>query len=140
MKKYFLVLTLLMSQGGFAADIYKCTDKNGNQTYSDSKCPEATSAEKVEYKEATLNEQLTALAPGNSKITNITRKDGDTFIDYEFTTQEELKEFMRMSQKLSGKSVNLLKFVSPKGTETGKASFQITSKPSFLDPKKEPKN
>ncbi len=140
MKKCIFMLALLMSQTSFAGDIYKCVDAKGKQTYSDSKCPESTVAEKVKYKEATLDDQLKALAPGNSKITNITRKDGDTFIDYEFTTQEELKEFMRLSQKLSGKSVNLLKFVSPKGTETGKASFQITSKPSFLDPKKEPQN
>lgn len=140
MKKYFFVLTLLISQGSFAADIYKCTDKNGNQTYSDSKCPESTSAEKVKYKDATLDDQLKALAPGNSKITNITRKDGDTFIDYEFTTQEELKEFMRLSQKLSGKHVNLLKFEAPKGNDAGKASVQITAKESFLGKKEESKN
>lgn len=139
MKKCFFVLAILTSQTGFAEDIYKCVDEKGNQVFSNTKCPEAATAEKVEYKEATLDEQLAALAPGASKITNIARKDGDTLIDYQFTTLDELEEFMRLSQKLSGKHVNLTNIVKPQGAEMGKALIQITPKAPVPAEKAEPK-
>src|SRR5687768_14832463 len=113
MKQYFFALVILTSPNSFAADIYKCLDENGKQVFSDKKCPKSN-AEKIEYKETSLDDQLKALAPGKSKITNISRNDGETFIDYEFTTNAELTEFMQLSQKLSGKHVNLLKVVIPK--------------------------
>lgn len=140
MKRCFFVLAILMSQSGFAEDIYKCIDDKGNQIFSNTKCPESTTGEKVEYKEATLDEQLAALAPGASKITNITRKDGDTLIDFEFTSRDELEEFMRLSQKLSGKHVNLVKVVMPKEADQGKALVQITTKPGVLGADLKPKN
>lgn len=140
MKKYLFVLAILASQSGFAEDIYKCVDEKGNQIFSNTKCPASTTVEKVEYKEATLDEQLAALAPGASKITNITRKDGDTLIDFQFTTQDELEEFMRLSQKLSGKHVNLVKVVMPKDEDLGKALVQITTKPGVLGADLKPKN
>lgn len=126
MKKCIFVLAIFASQAGFAEEIYKCVDDKGNQVFSNTKCPESATAEKVEYKAETLDEQLKALAPGKSKITNITRKDGDTLIDFEFTSVDEMEEFMRLSQELSGKHVNLLKIVKPQGDELGKASIQIT--------------
>ena len=140
MKPYFFVLVVLLSHSSFAEDIYKCVDEKGNQIFSNTKCPASTTVEKVEYKEATLDEQLAALAPGASKITNITRKDGDTLIDFQFTTQDELEEFMRLSQKLSGKHVNLVKVVMPKDEDLGKALVQITTKPGVLGADLKPKN
>ncbi|MDO8342671.1 MAG: DUF4124 domain-containing protein [Cellvibrio sp.] len=136
MKKYFFALMILISPISFAADIYKCIDKNGKQVYSDKKCPKSN-AEKIEYKETSLDDQLKALTLGKSKITNISRKDDETFINYEFTTRDELTEFMRLSQKVSGKHVNLLKVVMPKDNDVGKAQVQITTKPGVLgaDPK-----
>lgn len=139
MKRCFFVLAILMSQSGFAEDIYKCVDEKGNQVFSNTKCPEATTAEKVEYKEATLDEQLAALTPGASKITNITRKDGDTLIDFQFATMDELEEFVRLSQKLSGKRVNLTDVVKPKNAEVGTALIHITPSAPAAVEKIEPK-
>jgi len=126
MKKFFLALMIIISPFSFAADIYKCIDETGKQVYSDKKCPQST-AEKIEYKETSLDDQLKALAPGKSKITNIAKKEGETFIDYEFTTNAELTEFMRLSQKLSGKHVYLIKVVMPKDAVVGKAHIKITT-------------
>lgn len=139
MKKSIFVLAILASQAGFAADIYKCVDAKGNQVFSNTKCPESTTAEKVEYKESTLDEQLAALAPGASKITNISRKDGDTLIDYQFTTMDELEEFMRLSQQVSAKHVNLVNSTKPQGSEPGKALIQVTTKAPVPAEKTEPK-
>ncbi len=139
MKKYFFVLMILISPSSFSADMYKCVDENGKQAYSDKKCPKSA-AEKIEYKETSLDDQLKALAPGKSKITNISRKDGETLIDYEFTSNAELTEFMRLSQKVSGKHVNLLKVVMPKDNDMGKAQVLITTKPGLELGKTKPQN
>lgn len=139
MERYFLIFMILISSNSFAADIYKCVDENGKQVYSDKKCSKST-AEKIEYKETSLDDQLKALAPGKSKITNISRKGGETFIDYEFTTNAELAEFMRLSQKVSGKHVNLLKVVMPKDDAMGKAQVLITTKPGLELGKTKPQN
>jgi len=139
MKRCFFVLAILVSQSGFAEDIYKCVDEKGNQVFSNTKCPEATTAEKVEYKEATLDEQLAALTPGASKITNITRKDGDTLIDFQFATMDELEEFVRLSQKLSAKRVNLTNVVKPQNAEVGTALIHITPSAPAAVEKIEPK-
>ena len=126
LKKIFVVLTALLCQYAFAADIYKCTDENGRQVYSDKKCPKST-AEKIECNETSLDEQLKALTPGKSKINNISRKDDETLVDYEFTTHAELTEFMRLSKKISGKHVYLIKVVMPKDADVGKAHIKITT-------------
>lgn len=139
MKGYLFALMVGLSPYVFASEIYKCVDENGKQVYSDKKCPKST-AEKIEYNETSLDEQLKALAPGKSKIANLSRKDGETLIDYEFTSNAELTEFMRLSKKLSGKHVYLIKVVMPKDAEVGKAQIKVTTEPGlpFSDP--EPKN
>ncbi|HSC66283.1 MAG TPA: DUF4124 domain-containing protein [Cellvibrio sp.] len=135
MNRYFFALMVAMAPNLYASEIYKCVDQNGKQVYSDKKCPKAT-AEKIEYNEASLDEQLKALAPGKSKIANLSRKDGETLIDYEFNTNAELTEFMRLSKNLSGKHVYLIKVVMPKDNELGKAHIKITTEPGlpFSDP------
>lgn len=70
----------------------------GNNYFSDKKCPASVSGEKLKHKGTPLDDQLKALVLGKSKITNILRKDDETFIDYEFNTNVELTEFMRLSQ------------------------------------------
>ena len=140
MKKCFFMLVIFLSHSSFAEEIYKCIDEKGNKIFSNTKCPASTTVEKVEYKEATLDEQLAALAPGASKITNITRKDGDTLVDYQFTTRDELEEFMRLSQKLSGKHVNLIKVTMPKDADMGNALVQITTKAGVLGAELKPEN
>lgn len=139
MKAGAFIMTILISPASFAADIYKCVDENGKQVYSDKKCPPST-AEKVEYKEISLDEQLKALAPGKSKITNIERKEGETLVDYEFATNAELTEFMRLSKKISGKHVYLIKVVMPKDAEVGKAHIKITTEAGLPFSEPETKN
>lgn len=139
MKRYFLTLMILISPASFASDIYKCVDENGKQVFSDKKCPKST-AEKIEYKETSLDDQLKALAPGKSKITNIERKEGETLVDYEFSTNAELTEFMRLSKKVSGKHVYLIKVVMPKDAEVGKAHIKITTEAGLPFSEPETKN
>jgi uncharacterized protein YpmS len=132
MKSGLLVLVIFVSQGCFAAEIYKCIDAQGKYTFADKQCPKHASQTKVNHKEASFEDQLIGLASGNSKVTNISKDGDDTHIDYQFSTQNELQEFMRSSMKLSGKNVNLLKVVMPHGGSKGQAKLQITDKVNGL--------
>lgn len=132
MKTGLLVLTICMVQNCFATDIYKCVDAQGKHIFSDKQCPKNTSQEQVKHKNATFEDQLTGLASGSSKVTNIAKEGDDTLVDYQFSTQAELQAFMRASMKLSGKSVNLLKVVMPHDGNQGQAKLQITDKDDGL--------
>ena len=132
MKARILVLAIFMAHNCFAADFYKCIDAQGKHIFSDKQCPKNASQTKVNHKEASFEDQLIGLASGNSKVTNVAKEGDDTLVDYQFSTQTELQEFMRSSMKLSGKHVNLLKVVMPHGGSKGQAKLQITDKDNGL--------
>lgn len=137
MKVGLLVLAVFLSQSSLAADIYRCIDSQGKQIFADKKCPKNTTQATIRYKKTSFDDQLIGSAPGKSKVVDISTIDDETLVNYQFSTQAELQEFMRLSARLSGKNVNLLNVVMPTDKAAGKAKVQITDKPGFLgvDPK-----
>jgi hypothetical protein len=132
MKTGFLVLVISMSPICFSADVYKCIDAERKRVVSDKQCTKNTSQEKINYKEASLEDQLIGSAPGKSKVLDISTKGNETLVDFQFTTQTELQEFMRLSGRLSGKNVSLLNVVMPNGIRKGHAKLKITDKDTGL--------
>ncbi len=136
MKFGIFALAIILPHSSLAADVYKCTDENGRKTFSDKPCLKTNTQETLKYKEMSLAEQLIAAVPGKSKVIHIAKDGDDTVIDYHFSSNNELQEFMRVSNRLSGKNVNLLKIIMPQGATMGQARLQITAKDDgFLSPK-----
>lgn len=82
--------------------------------------------------------RLRAQVPGKSKINDIVKENDDSIINYQFSSQVELQEFMRLAVRLSGKNVNLIRVNMPQGETPGTAMLQVTDKddgPLNLKPK-----
>lgn len=128
MKVIIFMLVIFTSNSSMAADFYKCVDERGNKSFSDKPCQNTKVQEVGKYKATSLEDQLIAAAKGKSKVFSVTKDGDDTLIDYRFSTNAELQEFMRTSQKLSGQNINLLKVVMPQEANLGVALLQITDK------------
>lgn len=132
MKLGLLVLVVCVSQNCFSSDVYKCIDAQGKKIFSDKPCPKDTNETKLKHKKTALEDQLVGSAPGKSKVIDVTTVEDETLVEYQFGSQAELQEFMRISSRLSGKSVNLLNVVIPHGETKGRAKLQITAKDNGL--------
>lgn len=149
MKAGILILVLIFSENIVASEFYKCVDAAGKKIFSDTPCSansvvketiiyKASSGKNVPANEVSWDVRLRAQVPGKSKINDIVKENDDSIINYQFSSQVELQEFMRLAVRLSGKNVNLIRVNMPQGETPGTAMLQVTDKddgPLNLKPK-----
>lgn len=131
--KYILLLVISISFSAQSADVFKCVQSGGEIKYSDAPCPKNTTEEHITYKDLPWKTAIDARKPAGTKILDITEKKKDSLIKYNFHTQTELDEFMRLTATLSGKNVNRLKIKLPVANGYGEALLQVTDKKGAID-------
>lgn len=133
MKIYpIFICFILLSLSVFASEVYRCENTEGKIKYSDKRCSNGESQERLGFKDIHWTKALDANKPTGTKIIEITNSADDTIVKYAFSTRSELNAFMTSAHKLSGLNVNLLKYKAPSNGIFGEAVMQITSKENKL--------
>jgi len=130
MKYIFLILSLVSDNA--YSEIYKCEGKNGSISFSDSPCPQELAQEVIETKKTDWVSELKVKKSGLIKIKEIVKEDGDITISYNFKSQSDSQQFMKLAQKLSNMPVVLMKIIMPKGKSMGMAEIKASNKPNPL--------
>lgn len=130
--KYF-PLMLLISQV-VPAEIYKCMSYSGVITFTGKPCVDGVAQE---FMTETLNsqswlDQLHDNKPAYIDIIRIRHKDGDVFIQYEYTGKRDANEFLRLVGGLSQMGVTILKLWPSDKAGVSRAELKASDKPNRL--------
>ena len=109
--KLLIILICALCANAFAGNIYKCTDGNGKQSFSDMPCADGLETEHLTYKERSWVEKLKARKPVNTTVLSVKKEGVATELEYQFSNRKELNKFLKLAGELSGKNVYLLKSI-----------------------------
>lgn len=136
--KLLVIIICVLSANAFAGEIYKCTDGNGKQSFSDTPCVDGLKSEKSTYEERTWIEEVKARKPVNTTVLSVTKDGIATLLEYQFSNRNELNKFIKLAGEISGKNVYLLKIIDATNAKRGFALIKVTSKGNNLFLNKKP--
>lgn len=128
--KNFAYLFILFSLSVQADSAYRCIQANGQTAFSDKPCSSGSTVEQVDVKRTTWQERLEAKLDHKVRSFEMSADKGDTVVSFNFYSNRDLKNILKLSHNLSGQNVNLAKLEKHIGNDGGRAVVRITNKKS----------
>ncbi len=135
MKKIkYILLSLSFVSPLAAGEIYKCQSLDGKLSFSNSPCQIEAQEKIVKFEKTDWITRLKRKGLSRIQIVEVTTKDGDTTIKYNFKSIPDSARFMKLANDLSHMPVVLMKIIMPEGKTPGRAEILASKKPnSVLD-------